>query len=99
MNRERTNSGAWRWEITAACCFGLGIGAALGGSVLTAMTWIFGAALHPWLRGTGTALLIATIPLLIFSGYCLDWGEQRKRSFKRQAGNDQYEERKLDDVA
>jgi hypothetical protein len=84
VNRERTNSGAWRWEITAACCFGGGIGAALIGSVLTAMTWFLGAALHPWLRGTGTALLIATIPLLIFSGYCLDWGEKRKHSFKRQ---------------
>jgi hypothetical protein len=84
VNRERTNSGAWCWEITAACCFGGGIGAALIGSVFTAMTWFLGAALHPWLRGTGTALLIATIPLLIFSGYCLDWGEKRKHSFKRK---------------
>jgi hypothetical protein len=84
VNRERTNSGAWRWEITAACCFGGGIGSALVGSVLTAMTWFLGAGLHSWLRGTGTALLIATIPLLIFSGYCLDWSEKRKHSFKRQ---------------
>ena len=66
----------WSWEaIGAVCCFGGGIVAALIGSVLTAMTWFLGAQLHPWIHGTGTALLIATIPLLIFSGYCLDWSE------------------------
>jgi hypothetical protein len=98
VNRERTNSGAWCWEITAACCFGGGIGAALIGSVFTAMTWFLGAALHPWLRGTGTALLIATIPLLIFSGYCLDWGEKRKHSFKRRQRTRRYPERTIDDL-
>lgn len=54
--------------------------AAFIGSVLTAITWFVGGALHPWLRGTGTALLIATIPLLIFSGYCLDWSERKEAS-------------------
>ena len=52
--------------------------AALIGGVLTAMTWFLGGQLHPWLRGTGTALMIATIPLLIFSGYCLDWSEREE---------------------
>ena len=53
-----------------------GIIAALIGSVLTVSTWILGAAPHPWLRGLGTAFLILTIPLLIVSGYCLDWMER-----------------------
>jgi fido (protein-threonine AMPylation protein) len=51
--------------------------------VLTAITWFIGAQLHPWLQGTGTALLIATIPLLIFSGYCLDWSERKEASLER----------------
>lgn len=55
---------------------------ALVGSVLTAITWFVGSAVHPWLRGTGTALLIATIPLLIFSGYCLDWSERKEASLE-----------------
>ena len=80
----------WSWGAMAAFSFGGGIGAAVIGSVLTAMTWFLGGALHPWLRGMGTLLLIATIPLLIFSGYCLDWGEQRERSFKQQQNNNRY---------
>jgi hypothetical protein len=56
--------------------------AALIGCVLTAATWFLRGAVHPWLRGTGTALLIATIPLLIFSGYCLDWSERKGASSK-----------------
>ena len=56
--------------------------AALIGSVLTAITWFLGAAVHPWLHGAGTALLIATIPLLIFSGYCLDWSERKEASLE-----------------
>jgi len=50
--------------------------AALTGSIITATTWFMGPALHPWLHGVGTALLITTIPLLILSGYFLDWAEQ-----------------------
>ena len=73
------------WEATGAfCCFTGGIGAALVGSILTATTWILGAQLHPWLHGLGTALLIVTIPLLIFSGYCLDWMERNATSRRSQ---------------
>ena len=76
MNRQRTKNAVWSWEVTGAvCCFAGGIGAALLGSVLTASTWILGAEAHPWVRGLGTALLILTIPLLIFAGYCMDWAE------------------------
>jgi len=45
---------------------------------LTAAAWMLGAQLHSWLHGLGTALLIVTIPLLIFSGYCLDWEERNQ---------------------
>ena len=77
MNEQRTKFTPWTWKGTcAACSFSGGILAALIGSVLTATTWILGAAAHPWVRGLGTALLILTIPLLIFAGYCMDWMEQ-----------------------
>ena len=55
------------------------MGAALLGSVLTATTWILGAAAHPWVHGLGTALLILTIPLLILAGYCMDWAEREPK--------------------
>ena len=42
------------------------------GSVLTSLSWIIGAEVHPWVRGVGTVLLILTIPLLILAGHCLD---------------------------
>ena len=79
MNKQGTNSRVRSWEAAVGVyCFAGGIVAALIGSVLTAMTWFLGAQLHPWIRGAGTALLIATIPLLIFSGYCLDWSERKE---------------------
>lgn len=86
MKKETTKHAALSWEATGAfLCFSAGIGAAILGSLLTASTWFVGAALHPWLHGLGTALLIITIPLLIFSGYCLDWAE-RDASNQRQEG-------------
>ena len=79
MNKQRTKHAVWSWEaIGAFCCFTGGLGAALLGSILTASTWILGAQLHPWLHALGTAFLIITIPLLIFSGYCLDWEERKQ---------------------
>lgn len=77
-------------EATAAIlCFGGGIIAGIVGSVLTAVTWIVGAEQHPWIRGVGTALLVATIPLLIAAGYCLDWMERDSDStaHKRERGS------------
>jgi len=90
MNKQRTKNPVLSWEaVGAACCFGGGIGAALLGSILTAATWILGAAQHPWLHGLGTALLIVTIPLLIFSGYCLDWAERdQKKSATQKSRHD-----------
>lgn len=67
----------WTWEATGAIfSFAGGILAAFLGSLLTASTWILGTELHPWLRNLGTALLVSTIPLLIFAGCCLDWMER-----------------------
>jgi len=84
MNNQRTKHYVWTWETIGACfCFGSGIGAGLIGSILSAVAWILGSPQHPWLHGLGTALLIVTIPLLIFSGYCLDWGERDKTSARR----------------
>lgn len=80
MSKQRTKRTVWTWEATGAVsCFAGGIGTALVGSVLTATAWMLGAQLHPWLHGLGTVLLIVTIPLLIFSGYCLDWAEREPK--------------------
>ena len=71
----------WSWEATIALCFFAGgIAAAVIGSVLTALTWVIGGDVHPWVREVGTGFLIVTIPLLILSGYCLDWMEQKSTS-------------------
>jgi hypothetical protein len=73
INQDRVRS----LEVAGgACCFGAGILAALVGSLLTASGWIAGSGLHPWIHSAGTALLIATIPLIIFAGFCLDWAER-----------------------
>ena len=86
MKKQTTKLTVWTWEATGAvCCFVGGFGAALLGSVLTAMTWILGSQLHPWLRGWGTALLIVTIPLLILAGYCMDWLERDRNEPNGQA--------------
>jgi hypothetical protein len=80
MKKERTKNAVWSWEATSAfCCFAGGIAAALLGSVLAATAWTLGAQLHPWLHALGTGLLIVTIPLLVFSGYCLDWAERKSK--------------------
>ena len=85
MDKQRSKHVVWSWEAAGAvCCFTGGIGAALLGSVLTAASWILGAQLHPWLHGLGTTLLIVTIPLLIFSGYCLDWEERKQNNSAAQ---------------
>jgi membrane protein DedA with SNARE-associated domain len=78
MNKRRTKHPVLSWEATGAfCCFSGGMAAALFGTVFTATAWMLGTQVHPWLHSLGTALLIVTIPLLIFSGYCLDWEERK----------------------
>ncbi|MDQ5847219.1 MAG: hypothetical protein M3539_18180 [Acidobacteriota bacterium] len=81
MGKETTKLTPWSWAATAAlCCFAGGIAAGIVGSVLTALTWIVGGEVHPWVRGVGTGLLILTIPLLILAGYCMDWMERKPKN-------------------
>jgi len=88
MDKQRTRHAVWSWDTGAFCSFAGGMGAALLGCILTAATWVVSAPLHPWLHGLGTALLIATIPLLIFAGYCMDWAEQdQKKSATQKSGS------------
>jgi hypothetical protein len=68
------------WALSACCFFAGGIGAGFVGSVLTSLSWIIGAEVHPWVRGLGTLLLILTIPLLILAGHCLDRFERTTKS-------------------
>ena len=90
MNKGTTKLTAWSWETTSAlCCFAGGIAAAVAGSVLTALTWVIGGDVHPWVREVGTGFLIVTIPLLISSGYCLDWMEQKSKGQARTGGEKQ----------
>jgi membrane protein DedA with SNARE-associated domain len=92
MDKQRTKRAAWSWEAVGAfCCFTGGMGAALIGTVLTVIAWLLGTQLHRWLHGFGTALLIVTIPLLIFSGYCLDWEERKHKSATQKSGNAERE--------
>ncbi len=79
MPEEISKLKLWPWQgIGAVFCFGGGILLAIVGSVLTALTWVLGVEIHPWLRGLGTLFLFITIPLLISAGYCLDWLEDAK---------------------
>lgn len=80
MEKERTRQVASSWEaISAFCCLAGGIMAGIVGTIVSALAWIIGGELHPWVRGLGSGLLIVTIPLLILAGYCLDWMEGKKK--------------------
>ena len=77
----------WTWRrIGAAFGLGGGLACALSGSVITAATWLTGAAGYgPALHRLGTGLLVLTIPLLIFGAHCLDLIEtQKDRARKRR---------------
>ncbi len=61
-----------------AGCMG-GVVAALFGSVFTAISWfVADEGVRQWLSTAGSTLLLMTIPLIIFGGYCLDWTEKDK---------------------
>ena len=70
----------WTWRrIGAACGLGGGLACALSGSVITAATWLTGAAGYgPLLHRLGTSLLVLTIPLLMCGAHCLDLIETQK---------------------
>ncbi len=57
----------------AICGLCGGIGAAVLGSIITAVAWFTGPEWHGHLlQRDGTVLLFLTIPLLIFGAHCLD---------------------------
>ena len=61
-----------------AGCAG-GIVVALFGPVFTVAGWLVAnEGLRQWFSTVGTALLLLTIPLIIFGGYCLDLMEKDK---------------------
>src|SRR3982751_3446999 len=61
----------------AVAGLGGGIGTALLGSVLTALSWFTGAGSHLE-KILGTVLLVSTIPLLIIGAQCLDLLDKKK---------------------
>src|ERR1044072_1129248 len=86
MRTEIRKSRARKLEAACGvCCFIAGILAASLGSLLTASGWITGVEVHPWIRGAGTGLLVVTIPLIIFAGFCLDWAEQGQKKTPRDS--------------
>jgi len=74
---------SWRRALKQAQVMGAlvglvgGVVAGLFGAALTAASWfVINEGARHLFSTTGTALLVLTIPLLIFSGYCLDWMEK-----------------------
>lgn len=54
-----------------------GVLAGILGALLTAVGWfIADAGARHLFSVVGTTLLFLTIPLIIFSGYCMDWAEK-----------------------
>ena len=76
MNKERTSRRGLFWDLTAFSCFAGGFLAGVIGSLLTT-SWILNEQLHPWLRGVGLILLMASLPIFILGGHCLDLGDRK----------------------
>jgi hypothetical protein len=77
INQKRLRT----WEARGGIgCFLAGLLAPLLGALLTVIEWIVGAAGHPWIHVTSTALFIVAIPLILFAGFCLDWAEQGQKN-------------------
>jgi hypothetical protein len=73
----------WR-SVGAIAGLSGGVVSALIGSLLTAFSWLTGAAgAVARVRTAGTILLLLTIPLLVLGAHCLDLTEKRKSAVKR----------------
>jgi hypothetical protein len=72
--REQLRLHGWTLvSIGAGLGFAGGIGAALLGSILTAMSWFIRSSFHGFtLQRGSTVLMCLTIPLLFFGAHCLD---------------------------
>jgi hypothetical protein len=88
FTRRKAQAGAkpgltWRRVVKQAQVMGaagglIGGGAAgTFGSVLTAASWfVANEGARHWLSTAGAVFLFLTIPLLIISGFCMDWLEK-----------------------
>jgi hypothetical protein len=82
----------WRRAIERAQVMGMvaglvgGCAAGMFGSVFTAASWLVAnKGARQWLSTTRATLLFLTIPLLIISGFCMDWLEKDNPRRDRKA--------------
>lgn len=70
----RARRGGWSWQaVGAASGLGGGFLAAVYGALLTTAAWVRGVEMGGLsMQSVGSALLLATLPLLIFGAHCLD---------------------------
>ena len=83
MAEAKLNGWTWQW---LGAVFGLGSGLAcvLFDSLSTVVVWFAGTGSHPLLlHRLETALLLLTIPLLMFGAHCLDLIERQKDEEKK----------------
>jgi hypothetical protein len=76
--RETSKGALERGQIVGAAVglFGA-VASAMFGAVFTVAGWLApNEGARQWLSTTGTVLFFLTIPLLIISGYCMDWLEK-----------------------
>jgi hypothetical protein len=74
----------------AAGLFGGLASATFGGALTTASWFVANEGAQQWLSRAGSILIFLTIPLLIISGFCMDWLE--KDYSKRDPKGARYEE-------
>jgi hypothetical protein len=87
--------GKWTWQATGAVC-GLGgaVVVVLLGALLSAGAWVLGDETGGLsLHGVGSILLLATIPLLLIGGYCLDLLDKRMEKSGRISIDDAQKKR------
>jgi len=76
--RETSKGALERAQIVGAMAGLFGsVASALFGAIFTVAGWLAqNEGARQWLSTTGTVLFFLTIPLLIISGYCMDWLEK-----------------------
>ena len=85
-SREATSDMLTKLQVIGILA-GLGGGtvAGISGSLFTLASWfVANEFTKHWLSTIGSSLLLLTIPLIILSGYCLDWEakEKPRREFR-----------------